>query len=169
MFIQMSDDVQIVSVTKTERPKSSRRKRKRSAVYTDGIDVVAIENLPEVTLVELPTDQESYIHIDSDDDYVTVTSSSKQKKVSKPNLCCQILHLCAHYTYMYNIQSVNLIHMYYTCTCTCRSIKSKKNLSQQRRIWKREKQRSRNRNLIQRCLCTGVVAISVVRTRGVTI
>ena len=94
----MSDDVQIVLVTKTEWPKSSRRKRKRSAVYTDGIDVVAIENLPEVTLVELPTDQESYIHIDSDDDYVT--SSSKQK-VSKPNLCCQILHLCAHYTCIY--------------------------------------------------------------------
>lgn len=78
----MSDDVQIVSVTKIERPKGSRRKRKRQVADTDAIDVVAIENLPDVTLVELPV-QESYIHIDSDDDYVTVTSLPAQKKVSK--------------------------------------------------------------------------------------
>lgn len=75
--LQMSDDVQIVSVT---RPKGSRRKRRRSAVYSDVIDVVAIENLPEVTLVELP-EQESCIHIDSDDDFVTVTGVSQRKKV----------------------------------------------------------------------------------------
>ena len=107
----MSDDVQI---TKVERVGSSRRKRKRSTVYTDTLDVVnienipevsCVENIPEVSCVELP--QEPYVHVDSDDDAVVITSVSKRSKVA--NFLTLLVCIAMLHTYMLNYWQGGLV------------------------------------------------------------
>ena len=81
----MSDDLQIVSVTKP--PKSRRKRRKTSALVDLSVDDLVIENLPslsEVCCIE-PTKWDLHEHIDSDDDCVQITgvTQKKSRKVSK--------------------------------------------------------------------------------------